>query len=177
MSTDGTVQNGTILSYSDTYALGTAFSLGPSSFSVAANAPMGVGTLNSNNLNLGTNGSTRAVISATGLMGVGNLNPAVRLDVTGDIQASATVRAGGGTAASPSLTFSLDLDTGIYRSAADQLSVSTAGIERFRVKPNGAVRYIPLAAAPDPAEAGDTYFDSTLKKLRVYDGTTWIDLH
>jgi hypothetical protein len=39
------------------------------------------------------------------------------------------------------------------------------------------VVHAPLSAAPSGATAGQVYFDSTLKKLRVYDGTAWIDLH
>jgi hypothetical protein len=48
-------------------------------------------------------------------------------------------------------------------------------IERVRIKPNGSVRYIPMAT-PASSEAGDVYYDSTLNKLRCYDGTTWNDL-
>jgi len=38
-----------------------------------------------------------------------------------------------GTAASPSLTFDNDLNTGIYRPETDQLGISTAGIERLKI--------------------------------------------
>ncbi|AXQ21840.1 hypothetical protein BEN71_10195 [Acinetobacter wuhouensis] len=50
--------------------------------------------------------------------------------------------------------------------------------ERLRIKSSGQVNYVPLASAPtvDVSE-GDVYFDSTLKKLRCYDGTSWINLH
>jgi hypothetical protein len=45
--------------------------------------------------------------------------------------------------------------------------------ERLRIKgTQGSVRFIPIAT-PSSAEAGDVYYDSTLNKLRVYNGTAW----
>jgi hypothetical protein len=44
--------------------------------------------------------------------------------------------------------------------------------ERMRIKANGSVRYIPMAT-PASSESGDVYYDSTLNKLRVYNGTSW----
>lgn len=44
-----------------------------------------------------------------------------------------------GTAATPSITFDSDLDTGIYNSGANQLSFSTAGTERLRIDSAGNV--------------------------------------
>ena len=49
-------------------------------------------------------------------------------------------------------------------------------VERFRVKPGGQVRFVPLASAPASSQAGDVYYDSTTNKLRCYNGTTWNDL-
>jgi hypothetical protein len=45
------------------------------------------------------------------------------------------------------------------------------------VKHTGAVRFIPRASDPPDPEAGDVYYNSTDNKLRVYNGTSWIDLH
>jgi hypothetical protein len=45
------------------------------------------------------------------------------------------------------------------------------------MKANGAVRFVPLAADPASGEAGDVYYNSTDNKLRVYNGTSWVDLH
>lgn len=42
---------------------------------------------------------------------------------------------------------------------------------------NGAVRLVPLTAAPLLPSPGELYFDSTLGKFRGYTGSTWIDLH
>lgn len=43
------------------------------------------------------------------------------------------------TATTPSFTWSADLNTGIYRPAADTLSVTTAGSQRFTVGPAGQI--------------------------------------
>lgn len=47
---------------------------------------------------------------------------------------------GNGSAASPSFTFSSDTNTGIYAPAADNISITTAGTEAFRVQDNGNVK-------------------------------------
>ena len=44
-----------------------------------------------------------------------------------------------GTAAAPSITFASDTNTGIFRQAADTVSVTTAGVERVRVQSTGYV--------------------------------------
>jgi hypothetical protein len=44
-----------------------------------------------------------------------------------------------GSAAVPSITFDSDLDTGIYNSAANQVSITTAGTERLRITSAGNV--------------------------------------
>lgn len=76
---------------------------------------------------------------------------------------------------------------GILQAASSLFSISgvstnpiallTNGAERARIKSNGQVRFIPLAADPANAEAGDVYYNSGTNKLRVYNGTAWVDLH
>lgn len=48
--------------------------------------------------------------------------------------------------------------------------------DRVRIKGNGALRFMPRTTPGSPEE-GDVYFDSGTKKLRVYDGIAWVDLH
>ncbi len=62
---------------------------------------------------------------------------------------------------------------------ADILTISTSGgAERLRVKSTGSVRFVPLSADPSTGnEAGDVYYNSSTNKLRVYNGTSWVDLH
>lgn len=56
-------------------------------------------------------------------------------------------------------------------------SSSNASTERMRVKATGQVRFVPLAADPAGAATGDVYYNSTDNKLKVYNGTAWVDLH
>lgn len=48
--------------------------------------------------------------------------------------------------------------------------------ERIRIHSNGGLKFVPQSAAPT-AEAGTVYYDSDDNKLKVYNGTTWVDLH
>ena len=58
------------------------------------------------------------------------------------------------------------------------ISLNTGGSERLRVKSTGSVRFVPLSADPASGnEAGDVYYNSSTNKLRVYNGTSWVDLH
>lgn len=52
----------------------------------------------------------------------------------------------------------------------------TNNVEVVRMKKTGQMRFVPLAVAPTPAEAGDVYYDSGTNKLRCYNGSTWNDL-
>jgi len=47
-----------------------------------------------------------------------------------------------GTAALPSITFINDTDTGIYRSAANELSATTGGTQRFSLSSSGLTLYV-----------------------------------
>jgi hypothetical protein len=49
------------------------------------------------------------------------------------------VKIAAGSAAAPALTFTGDLNTGIYSPGADQLALSTAGTERLRIDSSGRV--------------------------------------
>ena len=62
----------------------------------------------------------------------------------------------------------------VFLTTLDGASTAT---ERMRIKSAGQVRFVPLAADPGNAESGDVYYNSGTNKLRVYNGTTWVDLH
>ncbi|WP_232017707.1 pyocin knob domain-containing protein [Cereibacter sphaeroides] len=57
-----------------------------------------------------------------------------------------------GAAATPSLTFAGDLDTGIFRAAADLLGIAAGGEERFRVGSGRAAALVPFSV-PDGTQA------------------------
>jgi hypothetical protein len=48
---------------------------------------------------------------------------------------------GAGTAAAPSMAFSVDTDTGIYRAAANKLGVATQGVSRLIIDDNGVAAF------------------------------------
>jgi hypothetical protein len=54
---------------------------------------------------------------------------------------------GDGTVAAPALRFSADQDTGIYRSAANSLTIATGGAERFAATASNLLAYMPFIAA------------------------------
>ena len=83
-----------------------------------------------------------------------------------------------GSVSACSVAASGDPNTGLYFPAANVAAVVTDEVERMRVKATGAVRFVPLSADPSTGnEAGDVYYNSTTNKLRVYNGTSWVDLH
>ena len=55
-----------------------------------------------------------------------------------------------GSASTPSITFDTDTDTGIYNSGANQVSIATAGVERFRVDSAGQLEAVSLGSAASP---------------------------
>jgi hypothetical protein len=124
-------------------------------------------------INVGTAGTTRHAIYASGSapsffagnVGIGDANPSSKLVVNGDVAVADKIIHYG------------DPNTAIRFPSLDTFAVETGGTERLRVKSTGGVKYVPLATAPATPEQGEVYFDSTTKKLRVYDGTAWADLH
>jgi hypothetical protein len=82
----------------------------------------------------------------------------------------------------PTIQYGFGVSTNALNIAANQSSgtirLYTNAVERVRVKSTGAVRFVPLAADPASGnEAGDVYYNSSTNKLRVYNGTSWVDLH
>lgn len=61
------------------------------------------------------------------------------LAVTGDIQANSQFLGSNGTGGEPTYSFTNDTDTGVYRSAANEISFTTNGNRRVAFKENGTV--------------------------------------
>jgi hypothetical protein len=108
---------------------------------------------------LTVNGSTTlngalTVTGATSLQSVTSTGETVNgvLSVTGNttlvnvtganITATGTILAASGTSGSPGISFSGDTDTGIWNSAANQISFSTSGAERFRIESTGQIKAV-----------------------------------
>lgn len=70
---------------------------------------------------------------------------------TGNVYINDTLEVNSGSAATPAITFNGDVNTGLYRSGADQLSVATGGVERFRFDSNGQLESVSLGTAALPA--------------------------
>ena len=116
----------------------------------------------------------RLRIDSSGNVGIG-VSPAagIKLDVNGNLAIRDTFNLtmgfanqqrilAGGTSDNTFLTFSQ--------------WTGAAYTERMRIKQAGQVRFVPLAADPSGAEAGDVYYNSSSNKLKCYNGTTWNDL-
>jgi len=88
--------------------------------------------------------------------GGGGGDPDERLRMHNDyLEILRELRLPDGTAADPQITFTTDLDTGVYRISENTLGISTGGVERLRVQSNGVVsvqgttNYETLVAADD----------------------------
>lgn len=69
--------------------------------------------------------------------------------------------------------------TDMYHNAQGNFSQRflTNGSTRNIIKNTGQFRFVPLAADPAGAETGDVYYNSGTNKLRLYDGSNWVDLN
>jgi hypothetical protein len=65
----------------------------------------------------------------------------------------------------------------LARNGSDYITFHTGGnTEKIRMHANGGLKFVGQSAAPT-AEAGTVYYDTDDNKLKVYNGTTWVDLH
>jgi hypothetical protein len=127
---------------------------------------------NANRSGTGTAGSTeRMRITSGGDVGIGTNSPGARLGVAGSFQLTNSA----GTVVLQRC--GLGNDSILGTESGTSLLLRTGTTERMRVKADGQVRFIPLAADPAGAEAGDVYYNSGTNKLKVYNGTAWVDLH
>lgn len=114
-------------------------------------------------------------LTATGNVLIGTTTDAgQKLQVNGGIAATGlngTTNVGDGNVSSARLD-------GFYliQSANAPIVFWTNNTERARIHANGGFKLVPQSAAPT-AEAGTLYYDSDDNKLKLYDGTNWVDLN
>lgn len=77
-----------------------------------------------------------------------------------------------GSAATPGLAFADDTDTGVYRIGANQLGITTNGIERMRVRADGNIGVGGDGDASVRLWARGATTDNTAKSLASYDSST-----
>jgi hypothetical protein len=92
----------------------------------------------------------------------------------GNVYINDTLEVNSGSATTPAFTFNGDVNTGLYRPGADQLSVTTGGVERFRFDSNGQLESVFLGTAALPAYTFTTDSDTGLYSsgANVLDVTT-----
>jgi hypothetical protein len=115
-----------------------------------ATGPLVAGTVNQTLRHDGTTWAASSTLVNDGTnVGVGQLSPTEKLDVTGNVRTSTGFLANDGSAGTPSVRFTNSPTTGIYRQAADAIGISTTGVERIRVTSGGNVG---IGLTADPAE-------------------------
>ncbi len=96
---------------------------------------------------IGTTDNQDVIIAANG-------SAVARLNTTGQIEAS-----NNGSDEDPSFTFSNDVDTGMYLSAANQLTMTTSGNDAVTIQSDGRVRAHNSGTAANPLFAWNTDAD------------------
>ena len=144
-------------------------------------------------LAFGTNNTERARITSGGqlCLGVTAANGSARFTVGGlttgtsaadvFVGRTGTEADGVGLGASIQLQNTTNTTACIIQQYSNNLQffnyTGAAWTERARIKSTGQFRFVPLSSDPSGAESGDVYYNSTSNKLKVYNGTSWVDLH
>jgi hypothetical protein len=119
---------------------------------------------------------------STGNVSIGNQSPQGRLHIESGSDTTlvitdtntSTFSLGAGNASA----LGTDSSEGfVFKTGVTTGSLFSTGTERMRIKATGQVRFQPLSSDPAGGESGDVYYNSSTNKLRVYNGTSWVDLH
>ena len=127
-----------------------AGALGATQANVESNLIVGNNTIIGDGLNVGTDAFVQGTLSVGGTasstlvgapqlfvgangVGIGTTTPNAKLSVAGNISATGTIAAGGGSAAAPALTFNDDMDTGMYQPSSNSIGFTNGGSQAFRI--------------------------------------------
>lgn len=106
-----------------------AGTVGSPGIAITSDSNTGIYSAGADLLALTTGGTARAAVSSTGLA------------VTGSVTASSVVLGDAGTESAPTYSFSGDTNTGMFRSGADQLALTTGGTSRAAITSSGDLYY------------------------------------
>jgi hypothetical protein len=126
---------------------------------------------------------TTVLAATSGNVGVGTASPSYKLHTNGTFDISNMIESttsGVNSNATMRLKTATEghwgIQTGNAVSSGLRFYDISANAERFRMHSNGGLKFVGQSAAPT-AEAGTVYYDTDDNKLKVYNGTTWVDLH
>jgi hypothetical protein len=119
----------------------------------------------SNSATTATNANTASAIvarDASGNFTAGTITAAVTGAASSNVLKAGDTMTGAlvvplASEATPSLTFTGDLDTGIYSPGADQVAVSTGGVQRINIEADGDINI----------DGGGVFYDATNNRLAI----------
>jgi hypothetical protein len=98
--------------------------------------------------------------AGTGVEWTSNVDVPGTLDVTSTATFDSIAQHPLGTAGAPTITFTGDTNTGIYSPGADQVAISTNGVQRMNIEADGDINI----------DSGGVFYDATNNRLAI--GTT-----
>jgi hypothetical protein len=112
--------------------------------------------------------------SANDRVGINTTSPTVALDVTGDVKQSGILLNSDGTVSTPSISFTNDTNTGLYRIGSDIIGIAVNGSKIAQLDSNGIMASYPYWIIVDQKTAGTSGGTFTSGDWRTRDLNTTI---